>query len=211
MLSEQLGKISKNIEAAGDLDDSFEYEEYKDFIKEYGLEDDIDMFEEDIGGEVIEWAKLKPAVVKELKQVIENFDQDWYGKLQEIGKAVVKEVEEEVMGIHPDFDIQYDIDQNRGLEYTAISISMSLHGASIEYSPANLYYHDTGDHLYDSAKSWSWLAWLGLYDSPLEDEGFLKSWEESETISYFENVDWWTSEGIEEDAREMVSDLESNK
>jgi len=174
------------------INDTFELRQYRDFIKQYNLSDEIEFVEEDEFGEKL--YKVKDIVFSELQRtysIFTNGDQA-SERIDSAMKYYEDIVKDYVKSIGVDAIVKADMDEVHG--YYAITVDIEYNGDVLTLEPEGAFYPDEDSDIEEAANSWSWAAWLGVDGSPLFSYEFLDAYEYDRMSQYFEqgpdNEDW---------------------
>lgn len=181
------------------------------FLKEFGLEDDVEI----VGGEGEKMAKVKPSIAEELSRTENLFKsghvaEERLSGMEDAIKAMIKELGAEVApGFEFDTDVTYR-ESNYGNPAYFYDVKLSKGEAEIEMQI--LYYtFEPWVSLQESADSWDWAAWLGLPESPFYDEDFLNAYDEDQvSIALEEMLSLFKESQDYGDVKTAIENLQEN-
>lgn len=165
---QQFMKMSKDFL---DLDsESYNLEEYQDFIKKFKLENEIETDGEEF--------KLKPSVLVDLERTKDVFD-DRISKDEkfECLKVSLKNYVQNFLnskGLELEFSVEGYYDSDFG--------SLYLQLEDEEFKHSFLERKENESAYEDAPSSWTWAAWLISEESPLVDEDFKTNYQENSLL-----------------------------
>ena len=159
-------------------------EELESALKKNKYEGDIEVTREE---DRTKYAKLKPAVAKELKRTSDLFLSEKHADeyLDNAKKAAKKYVEDQIKkdGKAVKGKIAVEITDRIGDNYVgsgnaALYITLTAPGAEpVEIEPSALYYAGSGDVVAEDMSQWNWVFWLAADESPFQDSSWVDAYE----------------------------------
>lgn len=154
-----------------DLDsESYNLEEYQDFINKFKLENEIESDGEEF--------KLKPSVLVELERTKEVFD-DRKSKDEKF-EALKGSLRNYVMNFlnSKDLELEFTVEGDYNPEFGSLYLSFD----DEEFKHSFLERQENESSYEDAPSSWTWAAWLISDESPLVDEDFKTNYQENSLL-----------------------------
>lgn len=167
------------------LKDSFELTpKLKEQLEKFGYLNDIEAEAEGTQ------AKLKPEVVKDLKETYNLFTSEkhadeYIDSAKKAANYYTEKIIKEVAGKEAkDFEVSIAFEyKTKYLVYEggALYITLKYKDSEETLEPSSLYYAGAQEAMYDSFSSYNWLFWLASENSPFGDDDFRGAYEYDET------------------------------